>query len=147
MAMKETREGGTITLKNGTGGNAAPYRAYAQSVTDPTKFVAVANTGDRPIGVLKKDMKYENGYTGDGEYGTLITDGIADIDCGGTISAGDLVKIEATTGRVLSIGGANSLSSLSPNMTGVTAYGIALESGTSGGRISVLISPQLIFAA
>ena len=140
MANQPTLLGNRISLKNGIGADATPYR-FVEIDTTVNQFIKPSANGGI-IGVLEPNRSFEDYETEDGEDGSVQIDGIADVDLGGTVTVGDYVKADSV-GRAVS-GGA--LSTISCGATPISICGRALESGVSGGRIAVVIQPQIIAA-
>ncbi len=141
MSIKGTYAGKVISLKNGSGADATPNRVVVLNPNNPEQFIAPTGDGQYPLGVLLKDARYEGGVTKANESGSIQIDGVADIDCIGTVNAWHFVKIADATGKIVDAG---SVDTLNPGGTQKNIVGVALESGTDG-RVAVLLRPFAVF--
>jgi len=139
MARKTNTAGTVITRINDTGSDIYPYRVVKLS-TDSSEIEYATSTSAAVIGVTLFNHLTSAGTWGDDDAVAIQIDGIAEIDAAGMISAGDYV-VATTSGKVVSGGSVSDLSSVTQ---GYYVVGIALESGTNGTRVSVLLRPQII---
>ncbi|MFW6173409.1 MAG: hypothetical protein ACOC5T_06660 [Elusimicrobiota bacterium] len=139
MAVQGTLRDNVITLKNGTGEDAIPYRVYEIDTTEK-QFKKVSGEGGSQIGVLLPNLDYEDQVTGDGDEGSLQISGITDIDCDGSVSVGDYVKANDENGKVTSAGVLSDMSDISAPME---ITGRSTEEGDDS-RIAVILNPQIL---
>jgi hypothetical protein len=139
MAIQSITDGTRISIKNDSGGDINPYRCVAGKAQG-TAYYPTASGKDF-LGVSLKDLRYEDGVTGDGKALSVQTDGVVEIECVSTVAVFAYVKVSGTAGKVASAGATNSLSVATGALTPVV--GIALEAG-SDSRISVLLRPMMV---
>jgi len=138
--IQGTVKGLTISLKNDTSGDIYPYRCVTKKAQGTCQYPSA--TGKDFLGVTLKNLNYESGVTPDQDPVSIQIDGVVDIDANGPISVGDYVKVSSTAGKVESAAVMDGMSNTgSGGFTPVV--GIALESAVSGGRIAVLLRPNL----
>ena len=129
---------------NNIGTDATPYRVVVLDASDPDGFTTPSGAGVLGLGVLKKDLRYEDGVTPDGQPGSIQISGIIDIDCGGAVTAWHYVKIEGITGEIVDAG---AVDGLSDGVTQTNIVGVALEAGEDGSRAAIWLMPQALFLA
>ena len=139
MAIQSITNGTMLSPKNDSGGDIYPYRCVAGKAQG-TAYYPTA-TGKDFLGVTLKDLRYEDGVTGDGKALSVQVDGVVEIECTGVVAVFAYVKVTGTSGKVASAGATDSLSVATGALTPVV--GIALEAGNSS-RISVLLRPMLV---
>ena len=131
-----------ISRRNGTGSDATPYRFVSLDTTDAEEFAACGANGV-PLGVLLRNVMYESGLIPSLKWGDIQTDGIADVDAGGAITAGDLVNSDSS-GKAVSV---TTHAALSYGTTKKEIAGTAMETCASGGRLAVKLCPRTMFIA
>ena len=139
MAIQSITDGTKIFIKNDSGGDVYPYRCVAGKAQDTAQYPTA--TGKDFLGVTLKDLRYEDGVTGDDKALSVQTDGVVEIECIGVVAVFAYVKVSGTAGKVASQGATDSLSVATGGLTPIV--GIALEAG-SDSRISVLLRPMLV---
>ncbi len=140
MAIQGITDGVKFSIKNDSGGDIYPYRCVAGKAQG-TAYYPTA-TGKDFLGVTLKDLRYESGVTADGKALSVQSNGVVEIDCAGTITVYDYVKVSGTAGKIASAGAHDSLSVATGALTPIV--GMALEAGVDGSRISVLLRPMLV---
>lgn len=119
--------GGEITLTGlAEGGAIGVDLAVIQGTADGQVKLPAA-LGDRPKGVTALAAAAA------GDAIPIITGGPATVTAGGTIAAGDYVKIKDSTGEVIKVDGESS--------TTVEVLGKAFTSGVDGDKIDIFVSP------
>jgi len=143
--MEGTLLGRVIPLKNDSGEDRTPDRFVM--LKDGGTFDKPSGEGGDAIGILQKDLRYEDGKVGDGNMGDVQIDGIADVEISGAVTAKDYLIVAANTGVAKSIGALASLSLGAGGDSFVKVVGIALEDGDDGGKVACLLIPNLIVKA
>lgn len=124
------------------GGNIAP-RTFIKLDTTTVGQVLACGAGDQIIGVAQQGQRDTPGLTGsdtaiaakaNDELDAFGEGDVAEVDCGGTVAIGDWVKSDASGKAVTHTlaGGAEFVG------------GRALNAGTSGTTIKVLLSPSQV---
>jgi|GEM_PF-5612843 len=114
---------------NGYGNDLYPFRFVKFSDEGE---VTLCSAGDLAIGVTLRNYRYTSSstidyVTPDDEPVPVVISGITEVECGGTVSAGDIVASDDDGKAVVMTNGQH-------------GNGIALEDGEDGSRIKILIT-------
>lgn len=100
------------------------------------KVIKTTAVTETPIGILAEEPSADfstDGYTV--PVVLIASGGVAKVKAGGTITAGQLIVPDTTTGRVAGVANVGALAADS------MAIGVALESAVDGDIFEVLLSP------